>query len=113
MNGKILITLKEYVVKYSKAFDEASFKVTGEINAVLPNGTLKGLKKLIGTGEIDIAVEQIMSNMKIADFSYPFQRLLLHFLVGNRIINQEVSASRNHFPVSFGSLSPHFLLLCL
>ena len=43
--GRILLTLKEYLEKYSKAFDEVEIIVTDKKGAILPNGTLKGIKK--------------------------------------------------------------------
>ena len=84
MYGRILLTLKEYLEKNSKIFNETQIIVTGEKNAVLPNGTLKGLKRLINAGEIDIAVQPILiyeSNMKIMDFAYPFEMLSAVFVI--------------------------------
>ena len=84
MHGKILIALKEYLTEYSKVFDEAQVILTGEISTVLPNGTFKGLKRMLNAREIDIAVQPAImheSNMKIADFSYPFQMTSATFVV--------------------------------
>ena len=45
MQGRILLTLKAYLEKNSKVFDETQIIVTGEKSAALPNGTLKGFKR--------------------------------------------------------------------
>ena len=67
MYGRILLTLTEYLEKCTKVFDETQIKITAEDSAILPNGTLKGFKRFINTGEINIAVEPTIiseSNMK-------------------------------------------------
>ena len=84
MYGRILLTLTEYLEKCTKVFDETQIKITAEDSAILPNGTLKGFKRFINTGEIDIAVEPTIiseSNMKIANFSYPFQMFSATFVI--------------------------------
>ena len=84
MYGRILLTLDEYLVNFSKIFNESRMKITGEISTVFPNGTLKGLKRFISTGVIDIAVEPTIMrepNIKIADFAYPFQMLSATFVI--------------------------------
>ena len=84
MYGRILLTLADYLQKYSKVFEEPEIKITAEDSAILPNGTLKGFKRFINTGEIDIAVEPTIiyeTNMKIADFSYPFQMFSATFVI--------------------------------
>ena len=45
MYGRILLTLKAYLEKNSKVFDETQIIVTGEKSAALPDGTLKGFKR--------------------------------------------------------------------
>ena len=42
MNGRILLTLKEYLEKYSKVFNETQIIVTGESDN-MPNGNINGL----------------------------------------------------------------------
>ena len=84
MYGRILLTMKEYLEKYSKVFDETQIIITGETSAVLPNRTLKGLKRMLSTREIDIAVQSVIinePNLKIADFSYPFEMLSAAFVI--------------------------------
>ena len=84
MYGRILLTLKGYIEKYSKVFDETQIKITEKKTRTLPNGTVTGLKKLISTGTIDIAVQPVPmyeSNLKIADFSYPFQMTSATFAI--------------------------------
>ena len=42
--GRMLLTPKDYLVKYLKVFNTAYIKITAETGAVLPNETLKRLK---------------------------------------------------------------------
>ena len=45
MYGRVLLTMKRYLEKCSKEFDETQIIVTGKKSAALPNGTLKGFKR--------------------------------------------------------------------
>ena len=82
--GRILLTLKEYLEKYSKAFDEAEIIVTDKKDAILNNGILKGIKRMLSTEEIDLTVQISIiheSSMNIVDFSYPFEMFSAAFVI--------------------------------
>ena len=75
--GRILLTLRDYLVKNTKTFENVYILLsTG--SKVFPNGTLKGLIEKINRKEVDIAVQPFANNelrAKFVDFSYPFELL--------------------------------------
>ena len=107
--GRISLTLKDYLVKYSKVFDAAFIKVTAETGAVLPNETLKGLKGMINSGQIVIGVQLTIiheSNLKITDFSYPFRMLSAAFIIRKPEYKPEVLGILKTFSFPMGFTHP-------
>ena len=47
MDGRILLSLRDYLATYLKAFDNAKIFFTAKINKRYPNGSMEGLVKLI------------------------------------------------------------------
>ena len=84
VNGRIFLNLREYLVTFSKAFDEANIFLTTRYNMQYPNGSLEGLSKLINESKIDVAIQPVImhkSSMEIADFSYPYQLVSATFVI--------------------------------
>ena len=76
--GRILLNLRDYLVKYTKTFDKAYILSSSETKKIFPNGTLQGLIRNVSRKEIDIAVQPFLQDelsAKFADFSYPFELL--------------------------------------
>ena len=82
--GRIFLNLKEYLLSYSKSFDEVETITTTKNNIRYTNGTLKGLGNLINQSAIDIAVQPVIvheSSMEMVDFSYPYQLISATFVI--------------------------------
>ena len=82
-DGRILLNLRDYLVKYIKTFDNVNFLVTSEIKEIFPNGTMKGLIGNINRKEADIVVQPFLNDelsSKFVDFSYPFEMLSATFM---------------------------------
>ena len=75
--GRILLNLREYLVKYTKTFEKV-YILPSEENKIFHNGTLKGVIANISRKEIDIAVQPFPNDelrANFVDFTYPFELL--------------------------------------
>ena len=82
-DGRILLNLRDYLVKYTKTFNRVYITDSSENEKIFPNGTLKGLIGNISRKEIDIAVQPFLNdelNAKFVDFSYPFELISATFV---------------------------------
>lgn len=74
--GKILFTLADYLVVYSKQFEKFSLFFTFKPNKILHNGTLTGLIRYLNQSKIDTAAQTFFMNevsIETVDFSYPYK----------------------------------------
>ena len=84
VDGRILLDLKEYLVKYLKTFDKAEIVITTRDHKKYPNGTVVGLVRLINESKIDTEVQPFImheSNMEMGDFAYPYPLISAAFVI--------------------------------
>ena len=81
--GRILFSLRDYLVKYTKTFDKAYILTSSEDEKIFPNDSLEGLKRSVNQKEMDIAVQPFLQyelREKFVDFSYSFEMLSATFM---------------------------------
>ena len=74
--NKLTLTLADYLIKYSKKFDEFTLSINTEPNEIYLNGTSTGLLRKINQSKIDIGVIPFIMDKEtteIVDFSYPYE----------------------------------------
>ena len=74
--SSLIMTLIDYLVKYSKKIDQFTLSINVEPNRIYPNGTLTGLLRKINQSRIDIGIIPFIMDKKtteIVDFSYPYE----------------------------------------
>ena len=99
INGRIFLTLIDYLVTYSHTYDKADMRFTTEINAIFPNGTRRGLTEMLRRQEIDIVAFPTVDTEESADidFVYPFQLVSATFVTLKQEYKPEIFSIYGNF----------------
>lgn len=101
--AQILMTLSDYLVKYSKQFDGVSLIFTSQLSSILPNGTCLGVHGLVNRSQVDIGFPPTQlreENIDIFDHSYPYKLTSFTFLTPKPQYKPQIFGILHTFAVS-------------